>query len=71
MVRDEEFLKRIGQNIVHIRIEKGLKQIELASRLDMEESSIRRIEKGRVNSSIMMLLNISKALEVDLQEILK
>ncbi|MBN2523832.1 MAG: helix-turn-helix transcriptional regulator [Bacteroidales bacterium] len=70
-MNDEEYLKNIGKNIVKIRQSRDMKQIDLASRLDMEDSSLRRIEKGRVNSTILMLKRISDALGVELIQLLK
>ncbi len=70
-MNDEEYLKNIGKNIVKIRQSRDMKQIDLASRLDMEDSSLRRIEKGRVNSTILMLKKISDALGVELMQLLK
>jgi ribosome-binding protein aMBF1 (putative translation factor) len=69
-MNDNGILKKIGENIVRIRQAKGLKQIDLAAKLDMEDSSLRRIEKGRVNSTILMLKRISEALEVDLNTLI-
>ncbi len=70
-MHDKDFLKKIGENIIRIRQAKGLKQIDLASRLEMEDSSLRRIEKGRVNSTIVMLKKISDALGVELGQLLE
>lgn len=70
-MKDLSFLKKIGDNIVKLRQEQGLKQIDLAIKCDMEDSSLRRIEKGRVNSSILVLKKISDALEVDISQLLK
>ena len=70
-MEEDTFLKKIGENIVRIRQEKGLKQVDLAAKLEMEDSSLRRIEKGRVNSTILMLKKISEALEVNINELLK
>ncbi len=70
-MNDEEYLKKIGENIVRIRKLKNLKQVDLAAGLDMEDSSLRRIEKGRVNSTILMLRKISEALDVEVTELLK
>jgi transcriptional regulator with XRE-family HTH domain len=69
-MEDRIFLRKIGDNIVKIRQSKGLKQIELATMLEMEDSSLRRIEKGRVNSTILMLRKISTALNVELKELI-
>ena len=68
---DKEFLKKLGKRIVELRKQKSLKQIDLAGILEMEDSSLRRIESGRVNSTIVMLRKISKALNVSIDELLK
>ena len=65
------FLKFIGENIVRIRKEKGLSQVELANRMGMEDSALRRIEKGRVNSSVKILKKIADELEIDIIEFFK
>jgi len=70
-MHDSLFLKRIGENIIRSRKARGLKQIDLANMLEMEDSSLRRIEKGRVNSTILMLKKISDALGIDLDQLLQ
>ncbi len=67
---DKEYLKKIGANIVSIRQEKNMSQVELANSMDMEDSSLRRIEKGRVNSTILMLRKIAKGLGISIDKIL-
>jgi len=69
-MNDKEYLQKLGENIVAIRKAKNLSQVELASSLDMEDSSLRRIEKGRVNSSIVMLRKISIGLGTPLEQLL-
>jgi ribosome-binding protein aMBF1 (putative translation factor) len=66
----EEIQRKVGQRIVDLRKTKGLKQIELAYKLDIEDSALRRIEKGRTNCTIWLLYRISEALEVSLPELL-
>ena len=69
---DEDlFLKKIGENIVNVRNSKGLKQIDLAIKLNMEASSLRRIERGRTNTTLKILFRIAKALEIEVQDILR
>jgi putative transcriptional regulator len=70
-MNDEDFLKKVGDNIVKIRTEKGLKQIDLAICLNMEDSSLRRIEKGRTNTSILMLRKIAFELNVSVKDLLE
>lgn len=52
----------IISNIVEIRLEKGLSQMELAKRTGMHRSNICRIESGRQNISIDTLIRIFDAL---------
>ena len=68
---DGEFLEKIGERIVQIRKEKGIKQKELVQKLGMKDASIIRIEKGRVNSTICMLRRISEGLNVELSDLLQ
>lgn len=69
MISEKDFIKRVGENIVKAREEKGLKQIDLATKLDIEASSLRRIEKARTNTTLSMLVRIANALEIDIQKL--
>lgn len=61
----EEFVKIIGENIVYNRKKLGLTQIDLASSVGIEDSALRRIERGRTNPTVKTLLKIAEALEVE------
>ncbi|MBN2637254.1 MAG: helix-turn-helix transcriptional regulator [Prolixibacteraceae bacterium] len=65
----EDFLKKIGENIVRLRNKRGLRQIDLAIELNIDDSSLRRIESGRTNPTIITLKRIADVLEVNLSEI--
>ena len=65
----EDFLKKIGENIVRLRNKRGLRQIDLAIELNIDDSSLRRIESGRTNPTIITLKKIADVLEVNLSEI--
>lgn len=67
----DQLIKHIGKNIVEIRKIKGLRQSDLAAIIDMEDSSLRRIERGRTNTTIKMLFRIASALEVDFYDLIK
>lgn len=60
----------IGLNIKRIRESKNITQQELAYRCDFEKSNLSRIESGKTNITIKNLWKISKALEVDITELL-
>lgn len=66
----EELQKKIGERIVHLREDRGLRQIDLANKLEIEDSALRRIESGRTNCTIWTLYRISIALNCKLSELL-
>lgn len=66
---DSIILRNIGDKIREIRLQKKLTQKELAFILDIEISQITRIETGKINTSILNLIKISKALEIDIKEL--
>lgn len=63
--------KTVGENIVRLRMSKNLRQIDLATLLNIEDSSLRRIESGRTNPTLKTLCKIAKALDVKVQELLR
>lgn len=65
----QEIQIKLGERIIRLRQEKGLKQIELADKLDIEDSALRRIEKGKTNTTIWMMQKICDALEISLPEL--
>jgi ribosome-binding protein aMBF1 (putative translation factor) len=67
----EEIQIKLGDRIVQLRKSKGIKQIDLAHKLEIEDSALRRIEKGRTNCTLWLLHRISKALDISLPELLK
>lgn len=63
------YLKRLGERIVYLRKRKGYRQIDLSAQIGIEASALRRIEKGRVNTSILMMRKIAMALDIKLSEL--
>ncbi|MDB5185103.1 MAG: UDP-N-acetylglucosamine 1-carboxyvinyltransferase [Candidatus Saccharibacteria bacterium] len=54
--------EKIGQLVAQVRQERGLTQLEFASRLKTSQSAVNRIEHGRQNLSLEMLGRISDVL---------
>lgn len=67
---DKQYLIKLGERIKHLRKDKLMRQIDLAEKIGIEDSALRRIESGRVNSTINMLRKIAKGLEVDVIELI-
>ena len=60
---------RIGKRIKELRTHKKMKAQELASLCNLEKSHMSRIESGGQNLTLKMLLKISTALEIELNEL--
>lgn len=67
-MNDDEFLKKLGDNIAKVRKEKGFSQVDLCSIIVMEPSNLSAIENGRQNASALTLKKIADALGCTVKE---
>jgi putative transcriptional regulator len=67
----EELIITFGKNLRKIRLEKGIKTSELASRCEMERHHINRYENGKINPTLYAVLKMAKAMEVSIDELLE
>ena len=65
----EQLKKKVGQRIVELRSQKGWSQSDLARACDKDRQALEKLENGKVNPTIYSLLEISKALEVSLKDL--
>lgn len=61
----------IGARIAERRRLKGLTQVELADKMGIGPKYLSRIECGKENPTLNLLINLSEALKIDLGEIFK
>lgn len=61
----------LGEKIRKIRLEKNLKQIEVAKRADISNSYLSDIEVERTQPSLKTLRKIASVLETDCSELLR
>lgn len=61
---------RIGHNIKKIRELKSLTQEEMANRLSMSQSNYSKLERDEMEFNMSRLLDISRILQVDLNELI-
>ena len=66
----EQLKKKVGQRIVELRSQKGWSQSDLARACNKDRQALEKLENGKVNPTIYSLLEIAKALEVPLKELL-
>ena len=69
-MKEEELLKKIGEQIRFIRLDKGLTQKQLAHLIGKDQQSIQRLEAGNINPSYIYLCEIANGLNVSLLDIL-
>ncbi|HEY0056941.1 MAG TPA: helix-turn-helix transcriptional regulator [Pedobacter sp.] len=69
--KHKEHYQLIGNNLRRIRLEKGLSQQDLANRCDVERAKISRIENASEDFMLSTLLELSIALEVPIDKLVK
>jgi transcriptional regulator with XRE-family HTH domain len=65
--RYDNFLKEFGKQVRLIRKERGMTMEAVAYKAGIEYRQLGRIERGEVNATLISLLKISEALDVELQ----
>ena len=69
-MRDKR-LSKLASNIKAERYRKGLTQDDLSEKINVSTRSISSIENGYQTPSIFIVYDIAKALEIDINELLK
>ncbi len=52
-----------------MRIAKKMTQLEVSSRMNRDQQSLQRVESGRVNPSLLYLIDLANALNVSMSEL--
>ena len=64
--------KTIGGNVKKIRAKLGLTQDDLAKKADIKYTTLMKVESGTVNKpSVQTMAKIAKALDVNIEDLLK
>jgi transcriptional regulator with XRE-family HTH domain len=63
-------LIKLGLKVREIRLSKSLSQTDLAFKIGKDQPSINRLEKGKINPSILYLLEIANGLEIPVSKLL-
>lgn len=69
----KQLLKLIGAKVAFYRTLRGLKQQELADKVNMSRSTINKVERGSYNDnlSIDMLITLAKGLNINVRMLLE
>jgi transcriptional regulator with XRE-family HTH domain len=69
MINNSDILKKFGEQVRQLRLEKGISQEELASRANLHRTYIGMIERAEKNITLVNIEKISKALETSISKI--
>lgn len=69
--RMRTFEERLGERIARQRRVVGLTQAGLAERVEVQPETISRVERGKRSLSLGLLVLLSEALDLELQELLR
>lgn len=67
----ENLLKILGARVKSIREEKGLSLQDVAHAIGKDRQSVHALEKGKFNPSFLYLVEVSKGIGIDLDELIK
>ena len=67
--KERHALKMLGKRIRQLREDQGLSQAQLAFEAEIPRFQVSRIERGEINTGILNLIAISKALDINVQEL--
>lgn len=70
MKSNSAILKKFGDRVREIRIEKGLSQEQLAYNANVHRTYIGMIERAEKNITLINIEKIAKALEVEITDLL-
>jgi transcriptional regulator with XRE-family HTH domain len=68
-LRSSEILKNIGENLLKERKARKLSMRELAQLAEIEYSQIHKIEKGKLNCTVLTIIAIAEALEIPVSDL--
>ena len=67
---ESEYILKVSENIRVKRLEKGIRQVDLAYEIGIEATNLRRIESGKTCPTLKTICRISFALNLDVIELL-
>ena len=67
----DQLKKKVGNRVVELRTKKGWNQSDLARECGKDRQAIEKLENGKVNPTVYSLYEISKALKVELYQLIK
>lgn len=70
VIEEENYLKKFGNNLERIKKEKKLAYRKISANCNLEHSDIKRYVDGKVNLTLLSLVELAKGLGVHPKELL-
>jgi putative transcriptional regulator len=67
--KSKDVMKLVKNKLEEIRKERGIRQEDLASELEVSRQTISSLEKGRYNPSIQLAFKIARLFNMSIEEI--
>ena len=67
----EQVVNAFAKTVIELRKERGLSQEKLANLADIDRSNLSRIERGHYGPTLITLFQMSEALDLDIEELIR
>lgn len=67
---DDDYLIRFGKHVEKIKLEKDLSYRKIAEKCNLEHSDIKRYVDGKINPTLLSLVELAKGLDVEPKDLL-
>lgn len=68
---DEEYLKKLGENIAYKRKQAGLSQTDLGLKCGIDRQNLSNIERGKKNIQALTVYKLARELGIEVWELMK
>lgn len=68
-IRNEKFIKALGNRVREVRMSKGMTMEALADAAGIDYQQVSRVESGKVNATVSTIYEIALALKVPFSEL--
>lgn len=66
----EKYIVALGERIKDLRTENKMTQLDLAVRVDIDPTALRRYEKGKVEMGFTTLIKFARVFKISIDELL-
>ncbi|WP_449439611.1 helix-turn-helix domain-containing protein [Pedobacter steynii] len=66
---DEKLITNVGNNVRKYRTSQNLSIVKLAELCNVEYTTISKIERGKINTTVTMISRICKALNISISQL--